>query len=149
MKPGDTVLLLNLNTTATLLEPAKEKKKVQVRLGNINTTVETSYIRGNPQQKNIRKKEKSKVSMNIEAEPQGRSSCDLRGMSSEEAETKMEAFISHAIVTKVPRITIIHGHGMGTIKTLVRNYLEKTGICRQFSPGRREEGGNGVTIVEF
>ena len=149
LKPGDTVLLLNLNTTGTLLEPAKEKKKVQVRLGNINTTVETSSIRGNPQQKNIRKKEKSKVSMNIEAEPQGRSSCDLRGMNSEEAETKMEAFISHAIVTKVPRITIIHGHGMGTIKTLVRNYLEKTGICRQFSPGRREEGGSGVTIVEF
>ncbi|MZH14927.1 MAG: endonuclease MutS2 [Nitrospinae bacterium] len=149
LKSGDTVLLLNLGTTATLLEPAKGKKKVQVRMGNINTTVEISSIRGNPQQKNIPKKEKSKISMNIEAESQGGSSCDLRGMNSEEAETKMEAFISHAIVTKVPRVTIIHGHGMGTIKALVRNYLEKTGICKQFSSGRREEGGSGVTIVEF
>ena len=148
MKSGDTVLLLNLGTTATLLEPAKGKKKVQVRMGNINTTVEISSIRGNPQQKNIPKKEKSKISMHIEAESQGGSSCDLRGMNSEEAETKMEAFISHAIVTKVPRVTIIHGHGMGTIKALVRNYLEKTGICKQFSSGRREEGGSGVTIVE-
>ena len=87
--------------------------------------------------------------MNIEAQSQGGSSCDLRGMNSEEAETKMEAFISHAIVTKVARVTIIHGHGMGTIKSLVRNYLEKTGICKQFSAGRREEGGSGVTIVEF
>lgn len=87
--------------------------------------------------------------MNIEAETQGTSSCDLRGMNSEEAETKMEAFISHAIVTKKQRVTIIHGHGMGTIKNLVRNYLEKTGICKQFSPGRREEGGTGVTVVEF
>ena len=87
--------------------------------------------------------------MNIEAEAQSMSSCDLRGMNSEEAETKMEAFISHAIVTKKQRVTIIHGHGMGTIKNLVRNYLEKTGICKQFSPGRREEGGTGVTVVEF
>ena len=94
-------------------------------------------------------KETLKISMNIEAESQGGSSCDLRGMNSEEAETKMEAFISHAIVTKIPRVTIIHGHGMGTIKTLVKNYLEKTGICKQFSPGRRGEGGTGVTVVEF
>ena len=149
LKPGDTVLLLNLGTTAILLEATKGKKKVQVRMGNINTTVETSSIRGNPQQENKSKKETPKILMNIEAQPQGRSSCDLRGMNSEEAETKMEAFISHAIVTKVPRVTIIHGHGMGTIKTLVKNYLEKTGICKQFYPGRREEGGTGVTIVEF
>ncbi len=52
LKPGDTVLLLNLGTTAILLEATKGKKKVQVRMGNINTTVETSSIRGNPQQEN-------------------------------------------------------------------------------------------------
>ncbi len=146
---GDIVLLMNLGATATLLETAKGKKKVQVRMGNINTTVEVSSLRGNPRQKNNPNKENQKFSMNIEAGSQGGSSCDLRGMNSEEAETKMEAFISHAIVTKVPRVTIIHGHGMGTIKSLVRNYLEKTGICKQFAPGRREEGGTGVTIVEF
>ena len=87
--------------------------------------------------------------MHIEAESQGGSSCDLRGLNSEDAETKMEAFISRAIVTKVPRVTIIHGHGMGTIKALVKNYLEKAGLCKQFSPGSRQEGGTGVTVVEF
>ena len=138
-----------MGTTAILQGTTKGKKKVQVRMGNINTTVETSSIRGNPRQKNNSKKEPQKILMNIEAQSQGTSSCDLRGMNSEEAETKMEAFISHAIVTKVPRVTIIHGHGMGTIKTLVKNYLEKTGICKQFSPGRHGEGGTGVTIVEF
>jgi dsDNA-specific endonuclease/ATPase MutS2 len=38
---------------------------------------------------------------------------------------------------------------MGTIKALVKNYLEKAGLCKQFSPGRRDEGGTGVTVVEF
>ncbi len=149
LNSGDTILLLNLGATATLLEPAKGKKKVRVRMGNINTTVETSSIRGNPQQIIPPKKDTKNFSMNIEAESTGGSSCDLRGMNSEEAETKMEAFISHAIVTKVPRVIIIHGHGMGTIKSLVRNYLKKTGLCKQFFPGGRGEGGTGVTVVEF
>lgn len=149
LSSGDRVLLLNIGAKATLLESPAGKKKVRVQMGNINTIVETTSIRGNPQQKNIPEQEKKSFSMNIEAESQRETSCDLRGMNSEEAETKMEAFISHAIVTKATRIKIIHGHGMGTIKNLVRSYLEKAGLCKQFSPGRREEGGDGVTVVEF
>ncbi len=149
LKSGDTILLTNLGATATLLESPAGKKKVRVRMGNITTIVDTSSIRGNPNRKNNPKQEIKKVSMNIEAESQGGSSCDLRGLNSEDAETKMEAFISRAIVTKVPRVKIIHGHGMGTIKALVKNYLEKAGLSKQFSPGRREEGGTGVTVVEF
>ena len=149
LKIGDTILLIKLGATATLLESPKGKKKVRVLMGNITTVVETSSIRGNPRRKNNPKQESKKVSLNIEAESQGESSCDLRGLNSEDAEAKMEAFISRAIVTKAPRVTIIHGHGMGTIKALVNNYLEKAGLCKQFSPGRREEGGTGVTVVEF
>jgi DNA mismatch repair protein MutS2 len=149
LKSGDTILLINLGATAILLESPAGKKKVRVRMGNITTVVETSSIRGNPRRKNNPKQEIKKVSMHIEAESQGGSSCDLRGLNSEDAETKMEDFISRAIVTKVPRVTIIHGHGMGTIKALVKNYLEKACLCKQFSPGRREEGGTGVTVVEF
>ena len=149
LKSGDTVLLINLGATATLLESPAGKKKVRVRMGNITTIVKTSSIRGNPYRKHNPKQESKKVLMNIEAESQGGSSCDLRGLNSEDAETKMEAFISRAIVTKVPRVTIIHGHGMGTIKALVKNYLEKAGLCKQFSPGSRQEGGTGVTVVEF
>lgn len=149
LKSGDTILLLNLGATATLLESPVGKKRVRVRMGNITTVVETASIRGNPRRKNNPKQESKKVSMHIEAGSQGGDSCDLRGLNSEDAETKMEAFISRAIVTKVPRVTIIHGHGMGTIKALVKNYLEKAGLCKQFSPGRREEGGSGVTVVEF
>ncbi|MEC9019470.1 MAG: endonuclease MutS2 [Nitrospinota bacterium] len=149
LKSGDIILILNLGTTATLLESTQGKKNVRVRMGNIKTIVETASIRGNPHQKYSPKNDNQKISMNIETESKNESSCDLRGMNSEEAEKKMEAFISHAIATKATRVKIIHGHGMGTIKTVVKNYLEKTGLCKNFSPGRREEGGTGVTVVEF
>ncbi len=149
LKTGDLVLILNLGTLATLLEPPEGKKKLRVQMGNITTVVEASALRGNPRKKG-RKPEK-KFSLNVHTASEGGlvSSCDLRGMNSEEAEAVMEAFISRAIVQKAQRVLIIHGHGMGTIKTLVRNYLEKAGLCKQFMPGSRHEGGDGVTVVEF
>jgi DNA mismatch repair protein MutS2 len=49
LKSGDTILLINLGATATLLESPAGKKKVRVRMGNITTVVQTSSIRGNPQ----------------------------------------------------------------------------------------------------
>ncbi len=147
LKIGDPVLLLNLGTLATLLEPPAGKKKLRVKMGNITTVVEATALRGNPR----RKIPEKKFSISIHAESEGSpvSSCDLRGMNAEEAEAVMEAFISRAIVQKIQRVRIIHGHGMGTIKTMVRNYLKKAGLCKQFTPGSRAEGGDGVTVVEF
>lgn len=149
LKTGDPVLILNLGTLGTLLESPEGKKKLRVQMGNIPTIVEASALRGNSRQKG--KKSEKKFSLTVHAESEGGSVsfCDLRGMNSEEAGATMEAFISRAIVQKAQRVRIIHGHGMGTIKTLVRNYLEKAGLCKQFTPGSRHEGGDGVTIVEF
>jgi DNA mismatch repair protein MutS2 len=70
-------------------------------------------------------------------------------MNSEQALITMESFLSQAIVSGIRQGTIIHGHGMGTIKSLVRDYLSSTGICKDFSPAPRENGGDGATIVEF
>jgi len=149
LKPGDPVLILNLGALGTLLEKPKGKKKLRVQMGNIATVVDAKALRGNPRRKG--KKSENKFSMNVHADSVtgNSSSCDLRGMNSEDAEALMEAFLSKAIVRKAQRVLIIHGHGMGTIKTLVRNYLEKAGLCKQFTPGSRHEGGDGVTVVEF
>lgn len=149
LKTGDTVLILNLGTLATLLESPEGKKKLRVKMGNITTIVEASALRGNPRQKGKIPEKIFSISIHTESEGGPVSSCDLRGMNCEEAEVVMEAFISRAIVQKVQRVLIIHGHGMGTIKTMVRNYLEKAGLCKQFNPGSRHEGGDGVTVVEF
>jgi DNA mismatch repair protein MutS2 len=147
LKTGDPVLIFNLGTIGTLMESPEGKKKLRVQMGNITTVVETSALRGNPNQKG--KVPEKKLSLNIHTESEGgpASSCDLRGMNSEDAESAMEDFISRAIVQNRQRALIIHGHGMGTIKTLVRNYLEKAG--HQFTPGARNEGGDGVTVIEF
>jgi DNA mismatch repair protein MutS2 len=149
LKNGDPVLIYSLGTVGTLLESPEGKKKLRVKMGNITTVVESSSLRGNPKQKAKIPEKNLSLNVHTESERSHASSCDLRGMNSEEAEIVMEAFLSRAIVQKAQRVLIIHGHGMGTIKTLVRNYLEKAGLCKQFAPGARNEGGDGVTVVEF
>ena len=151
LKSGDPVLIVNLGAIGTLLEAPEGKKKLRVQMGNITTVVEARSLRGNAHHKPPKKttEKKFELSINTESEGGAASSCDLRGMNSEEAEAILEAFISRAIVQKMSRALIIHGHGMGVIKTMVRNYLEKAGLCKQFSPGSRTEGGDGVTVVEF
>jgi len=151
LREGDLVLIENYGTTGMLLENPADKKKVRVGLGNIETVIETRRLKGSLNKKRAPGKLPRQVSMNVHTESTSnvKTTCDLRGMNSEQALATMEAFLSQAIVSGVGQATIIHGHGMGTIKSLVRDYLSSTGICKEFSPASRENGGDGATVVEF
>ncbi len=148
---GDTVLVENYGTLGVLLETPEGKKKVRVKLGNMTTVVETRYLKGNARKPRLQKQAIHKIDIKVQTEhtPKTRTSCDLRGMNSEEALNALEQFLSQAIVNKVYHVKIIHGHGMGTIKKLARDFLETTGLCKSFHPGSREEGGDGITVVEL
>jgi DNA mismatch repair protein MutS2 len=74
---------------------------------------------------------------------------DLRGLSQEEALEKMEKALDQAMFTAGAMITVVHGHGTGRLKEAVRNYLKSSAYPVEFKPGKREEGGDGVTLVEF
>lgn len=151
LKEGDSVLIENYGTTGVLLEDPTGKKKVRVGLGNIETVIETNRLKGSLKKKRATRKKFRPASVNIHTESASKvkTTCDLRGMNSEQALITMENFLSQAIVNDIRQATIIHGHGMGTIKSLVRDYLSSTGLCKDFSPAPRENGGDGATIVEF
>ncbi len=148
---GDAVLIENYGALGVLLETPNGKKKVRVKLGNLTTVVETGQLKGNARKPRQQKNTDQKFEIKVQTyhAPKNQTSCDLRGMNSEEALNAMEQFLSQAIVNKVYHVKIIHGHGMGTIKKLTREYLETTGLCKSFHPGSREEGGDGITVVEL
>jgi len=151
LKEGDPVLIESYGTTGILLENPIGKKKVRVALGNIETLIEVNRLKGSLKKKRTSKNKILPISLNIQTESTSKVkiSCDLRGMNSEEALITMENYLSQVIVKGIKHVTIIHGHGMGTIKNLVREYLSASGICKTFSPASRENGGDGATIVEF
>ena len=151
LQEGDSVLIDSYGATGMLLEDPSGKKKVRVGLGNIETVIETNRLRGSLKKKRATGKIAQRMSVNVHTEsaPEVRTTCDLRGMNSDQALVTMDTFLSQAIVNGIGRATIIHGHGMGKIKSLVREYLSSTAICKNFSPAPRESGGDGATIVDF
>lgn len=72
---------------------------------------------------------------------------DMRGMMADQGLALLEKALDEALLGAHSMLVVIHGHGTGRLKAAVRNYLRETSYPVQFRPGKREEGGDGVTIV--
>jgi DNA mismatch repair protein MutS2 len=152
LREGDSVILSEYGTKGYLLEDPKSKNKLRVRIGNLDSLVDARKVKGHPRERNRQNKvdnQEVKFTIHAETNSNPQFSCNLHGMRVEEAKTALESFIDQALLNNVDRVKINHGHGMGKIKRFVRDYLQSCGIGRRVIPGEREEGGDGVTIVEF
>ena len=77
------------------------------------------------------------------------SSLDLRGARVDEALELLERYIDQAAVAGAGRVTVIHGHGSGALRDVVREHLSSHPLVREWRPGERGEGGDGATIVSM
>ena len=77
------------------------------------------------------------------------SSLDLRGARVDEAVELLERYIDQAAVAGAGRVTIIHGHGSGALRDVVREQLSGHPLVREWRPGDRGEGGDGATVVSL
>lgn len=73
--------------------------------------------------------------------------CDVRGMRVEEAIGAAEAFLDRALGEDRDVVFFIHGHGTGALKQALRRFLKESRYVSRYREGRREEGGDGVTIA--
>ena len=74
---------------------------------------------------------------------------DLRGKRYEEAIGDLEKYIDEAIMQGHARVTIIHGKGTGALRKGVEQYIRTHPQIKSSRLGAQNEGGSGVTIVEF
>jgi DNA mismatch repair protein MutS2 len=74
---------------------------------------------------------------------------DLRGKRADEAYTLVEEFVDSCAHNRVSPLMIIHGHGTGAIKSVVREFLSICHYANRQRSGETFEGGDGVTIVEL
>ena len=73
---------------------------------------------------------------------------DLRGKTADEAMDVTVAALDQAVLSGAPWLRLIHGHGTGRLKTVLREYLKRSPYVATFRAGERAEGGDGVTIVQ-
>jgi DNA mismatch repair protein MutS2 len=76
---------------------------------------------------------------------------DVRGVRTEESLDMVEKAIDTAFLNGSSSVAIMHGHGSGILKKMIRDFLPsiKNRYNFQFAPGSSEEGGDGVTVVKF
>ena len=155
LKPGDTVLIVDLDKEGTVLQAPDKSGNVLVQAGIIRSRVKIGNLRLLDKKKvqfngtNVRTGKGSvKKSINVS----GRSAsmeCDLRGMTVDEALLTLDSFIDNAILTHVHQITIIHGKGTGALRAAVQAHLKQHKAIRTFRLGVYGEGEAGVTVAEL
>lgn len=74
---------------------------------------------------------------------------DLRGLRVDEVEGALSLALDAAVVNDVPSLRIIHGKGTGALREEVARIVAADGRVRKSRPGGFQEGGSGVTVVQF
>lgn len=74
---------------------------------------------------------------------------DLRGLRADEAESTTLAALDAAALAEHPHLRIIHGMGTGVVRDRVQRVLRADRRVARFAFAPRNQGGTGVTIVEF
>ena len=76
-------------------------------------------------------------------------SLDLRGQRAEEALAALEAFLDRTALDGADTVFVIHGHGTGALRKVVREYLATSPYVGRFRAGGTGEGGDGVSVVSL
>jgi len=74
---------------------------------------------------------------------------DLRGQRADEALAELRRFSIARPLEGADVVFVIHGHGTGALRKVVREYLADFALCRALSPGGKGEGGDGVSVVSL
>jgi DNA mismatch repair protein MutS2 len=148
LKPGDSVLIINLNQKGTVVTPPDKDGQALIQAGIMKINVHVtnlklvnehkdSYIKGVTGRAGISK------SRNISAE------IDLRGMILEEAIEAVDKYLDDASIAGLGEVTIIHGKGTGVLRSGIHQFLKTNLHVKSYRQGKFGEGESGVTIVEM
>lgn len=81
--------------------------------------------------------------------PEAPMEIDLRGLTGDEAESAALAAIDGAVLAERPFLRIIHGMGTGVVRERVRRVAATDRRVAKYEFAPRNQGGTGVTILEF
>ncbi len=156
LQAGERVEVMGLGTVGVLLESPSGKKRVRILAGEAEMSVEVSRLAGLAEgvgeaelQASRGKKQAGAVREPSLRMQEASTVLDVRGKSAEEALDTLLACLDQASLAGALTVRIIHGHGTGRLKQVLREYLKGSPYVAAFRPGERAEGGDGVTVVNL
>ena len=93
----------------------------------------------------------SRVHVNVDLQPREGPLSELNviGCNVDEALARVERFLDEAAVAELKSVRLIHGYGTGQLRRSIASYLQSQPFVAHFAPAPPEQGGGGVTVVEF
>ena len=156
LQVGDRVEVMNLGAVGVLLENPAGRKRVKVRMGEKEVSVllsDLSGLTGEAEEVSSHATGGKPTGGGRQAVPlriqDASTVVDVRGRTAEDAQEALVACLDQALMDGVPVVRIIHGHGTGRLKQVLRDYLKESPYVAAFRPGERAEGGDGVTVVSL
>ncbi len=150
IKPGDTVMIKDLNQGVTILQVPDKNGNVYVKMGLINTRVKKDRLAIYDKNLSTKTILPTQYTQSFELKKYEISSTlDLRGHRVEEALDELEGFLDEASLANLTPVYIIHGHGTGALKSAVRDFLTTSPYVAKFRPGENAEGGDGVSVIDL
>jgi DNA mismatch repair protein MutS2 len=152
---GDAVEIVGLGMTGNLLEMPQGKKRVRVKVGEGEILATVSNLVGLAGE-SAPAPPPTAPSESARRFPTGgglgldeQTVVDVRGQAADEALEQVVAALDRATLSGAPYLRIIHGHGTGRLKSVLREYLKESPYVTEFRPGDRAEGGDGVTVARL
>ena len=151
LKVGLSIWVVRLNGKATVTALSKGDR-VAVAAGPLKLQVPLAELRLVDDQ--ARGEERRRSYKLVAEEPNfsrrgGRAEIDVRGERVEVAIGLVEKFLDDALRSGEAELLVIHGLGTGALKDRIREHLVAFPGIAAHRPGKPNEGGDGVTIVEL
>jgi len=148
IKPGDSVVILNLDKKGTVLELPDKNGQVLVQVGIMKINVPINNLKII----NEKKSEFPEVTVSGGGNIKTKSipiELDVRGMTVDEAIESIDKYLDNASIAGLNEAFIIHGKGTGALRNGIHQYLRKHPHVKSFRLGNYGEGDTGVTVVEI
>jgi len=81
--------------------------------------------------------------------PSAANTLDLRGFRADDAADEVTAYLDRAALEGNSPVFVIHGHGTGALRKVVRELVKRSPYVRRWAPGEKGQGGDGVTVIEL
>lgn len=145
---GDEIKHKTLQQTGQIIEK-KNKNEYVIQIGMMKITAKRKDLIFVEKQAEDVKEEQRPITRVVTAADDVKTELDLRGERYEDAMNILEKYIDDALVRGYPRVTIIHGKGTGSLRKGVEKFIQSHPNIKNYRLGAANEGGSGVTIVEF
>lgn len=142
------VKIPSLGTEGVLLsDPADKKRPAEVMVGNIRMRFKWEQLQ--PRALSVKPAAGSRPYATSSDHADVPPELHLLGKTVDEAESLLNSYLDRASRSGRPWVRIVHGHGSGALKKMVREALKRTAYELKSRPGTASEGGEGCTVVEF